>query len=177
MRCVFPVRSGWLWSALVAGLFVFGVGGCAVGERAPSFEVREGARAEATAEGVVVRFVLEGENENGFELPLREVRYRVRAGGERVFAGARVARVTLPRAGSGVGSPVIELPAAVPMEVARRSGLVGGSDPVRVRVSGSVVYVLPGSIAEIFFDSGLRRPEAGFSGEFVVEPVEAGGAG
>jgi hypothetical protein len=39
------------------------------------------------------------------------------------------------------------------------------------RVTGSVTYELPGTIAELFFDSNIRRPSQGFTeaGSFAPE--------
>lgn len=159
-----------VWALVVVALgFGLGMGGCIGEAKAPVFDVVGGRVASVSDQGVVVRFEVLGGNGNDADLPLREVSYWVEVGGERVFDGRRVARATLPR----LGEQMVELPAALRYEDALRVGLVGVVEGgVEARVGGTVVYELPGSIAELYFDSGLRRPKAGFVGTVRVEGVE-----
>jgi len=145
---------------------------CSAGASPPRFTIESARIAEVTDEGVVVVFDLEGQNPNPFALPLREVRYTVSIDGQRVFQGERIARATLPR----LATQRVTLPAAFTREQADRAGLISTAtndtttNATNARLRGSLVYELPGSIAEIFFDAGLRRPRAPFSAEATLTP-------
>ncbi len=121
----------------------------------PDFRVVEAELTGTTGEGYVVTFTLEGTNPNDFPLPLEDVTYALDRGAGLVFTGTRSAEATLP----AMGSQFVRLPVAVGGDSAGALGVY--------TLSGSVVYQLPGAIAELFFDNDLRRPSVVFeeSGE------------
>ncbi|GAB4545926.1 MAG: hypothetical protein Tsb0013_04180 [Phycisphaerales bacterium] len=126
--------------------------GC-TGAQAPSFRVVEAQLTEESSDGYVVTFTLEGENRNGFGLPLREVEYRLSLEGEEVFVGRRSAEATLPAGSTGL--------VTLPVSVAFGEG-VGLPASMGYELSGRVTYVLPGAIAELLFDNEIRKPTVGF---------------
>ncbi|MEM1424266.1 MAG: LEA type 2 family protein [Planctomycetota bacterium] len=142
---------GALWSVVM--------GGC-TGATAPTFRVLDASLTSETDEGYVVTFTLEGENTNGFELPLREVDYRLVLEGEEVFTGRRSAEVTLAADSRGV--------VTLPVSVAFGEG-VGLPASMAYELSGRVTYVLPGAIAELLFDNQIRKPRVGFGERGVLE--------
>jgi LEA14-like dessication related protein len=137
--------------------------GCA-GTSAPTFNVTAAQALERTPDGVSVVFDVAAQNDNDDPLPLREVEYTLDINGQRAFAGTRSAEATLRRN----GSQTIRLPAVV--NLARVGEITG---PARYRLSGTVKYVTPGQLAEIFFDTGVRIPTASFSGEGEVDLAAA----
>ena len=120
-----------------------------------------GAEVESvTADGLAVGVFIEAENRNEIMLPLREVRYSVSLDGRPVFTGVRS-----PEAVLGANSvQMLRLPASVDWD-----SVPAGSGPMTIRVTGDLLYVTPGRLAETFFDTGVRRPKAGFSLEGNVE--------
>ena len=133
--------------------------GC-TGASAPSFRVLDASLTSETDDGYVVTFTLEGENANGFELPLREVDYRLELDGETVFTGRRSAEVTLAAGSTGE----VRLPVSVPIVEGR-----GLPASMEYELSGRVTYVLPGAIAELLFDNQIRKPRVGFGERGVLE--------
>jgi LEA14-like dessication related protein len=141
--------------------------------RAPTLNVRKAAITNVTEEGVVIRFTLDAENTNGVELPLKKITYRLYLDGREVFKGIRSPEATLRR----LGSQSITLPAVVTVD--EQINKLQGH--VRYRIEGTLSYITPGSVAQILFDAGVRRPTVGFSdrGTLVlgVEPSEQLDAG
>ncbi|MBL0922827.1 MAG: LEA type 2 family protein [Phycisphaerales bacterium] len=125
----------------------------------PRLEVVEARIVERAPTGVVVEFTLEGDNPNAVQLPMREVSYALEVDGRRVFSGQRSAEATLRR----LGSQRFLLPAVVPA-----SEFEGDLSGAEYRVHGTVVYLAPGAIAELLFDTGLSRPTVSFSGTGVL---------
>jgi hypothetical protein len=132
-------------------------GGCA-SQPPPRITVADVAVTDQSAEGLVVTFRMLAENAGSASLPLRTVRYSVSVDGRPAFVGERRAEATAPRAGSqefilpvafslGEGKDFPSMPAAT----------------VPYTLTGSVEYELPGTIADLLFDSGIRRPTASFS--------------
>lgn len=109
-----------------------------------------------SADGQRMVLTLEGRHRNEEEFPLAEARYRVVrvSDGATVFEGVRLAEVSLPPE----GGQRFELPVAIPAAAAVVSG-----EPLRV--AGTVTYELPGTIAELLFDTRVRRPKARFAAE------------
>lgn len=134
-------------------MMLAGLGGCR-GYAAPSLSVTRVQMGERTADGMVLVFEVEAENRNAVELPLREVRYTLRLDGRPVFSGVRSPEATLRR----LGVQRFSFPAVVALGP-------GGSAPegeVSFELDGVLSYTTPGQIAEILFDSGLRRPSVSF---------------
>jgi hypothetical protein len=119
----------------------------------PTFEVVDVRLTERSGEAYVLVFTLEGTNTNLEPLPLEEVRYSLSLNGTRVFSGRRTPQATLPPE----GAQRVELPASV--RLAKGPAPEGEAD---YRLAGSMTYQIPGSIAEILFDTSIRRPSVGF---------------
>lgn len=139
---------------LVLSLSAALLGGCFSTPKPPKFEVIDAGVTQRTESGTVVTFLLKGTNENADPLPLENVSYSLSLDGREVFSGVRLAECVLP----AKGEHVLRLPVPVASDA---SGVTGGG-AAAYRLGGSIVYKIPGSIAEIFFDSGLRRPTVGF---------------
>lgn len=152
--------------AAVAALAI--LAGCS-GYRDPELRVVQTNVRDRTADGVVVDVTIEASNANGVELPLKEVRYDLLVGGQRVFSGFRSPEATLRR----YGTQQIRLPASVPADLA-----AGGSAGYEVR--GVLEYTTPGEIAEILFENDLRRPKVSFAQTGTIDlsrpgPTASGG--
>jgi hypothetical protein len=142
-------------SIVVVGLVASGavvLGGCS-STKAPRFDAVGVSGSERSAEGLVLRFSVEGANENRDPLPLRTITYALSLEGREVFRGQRSPEVTLP----GFGTRVFELPAVVP--------LAGSLPPgeIRYQITGVVEYLEPGRLNEVLFDQRARVPEAPLS--------------
>lgn len=156
-----PTRPGPGRAPAAALALSLGLGGALVGcagHTPPTLMVRDVALVEQSAEGYVLRFVLDAQNPNPQALPMRGVEYTFWLDGRRVFSGSRDAEATLRR----YGTQEIELPVSVAL-VPGASVPGGESGPVPYRISGRAVYELPGAVAETLFDSGVRRPSVRFS--------------
>ena len=142
-----------------------GGGGCAtlLGEtNDPTLDVVEARVGQVSEDGVVLRFVVEAYNGNDVDLPLRNARYALELDGQRVFEGVRSPEATLRRQ----GMQAFELPAAV--ELDERVRAMMGRE-VRWRLSGVVYYSTPGALADVLFDTNVRRPKVSFAEEGVVK--------
>jgi LEA14-like dessication related protein len=145
---------------------------------APTLKVVDARVAEQTAEGISVDFILEGSNSNGEEIPLQLVKYSLSIDGERVFKGERMAEATLRR----FGSQRFVLPVASTWENLPGAGTEPTADGPprerRYRLSGTLQYIAPGALAEVFFDTGVRRPSVSFAteGELIFTPSANGPA-
>ena len=129
----------------------------------PTFAVADIAIADSTPEATILQITLLGENTNSEPTPLYEIQYSMTIDGTVVESARRSPQATIP----AHGSQEFVFPVAVP---------VTAIDPARLavaayRVSGSVTYILPGTITELFFDSNIRRPSQNFaeSGSFAPD--------
>lgn len=129
------------------------IGGC-TSYRAPSLTVREAMITSVTDEGMVIDFTIDAENANEVELPLVVTSYRLQINGREVFRGVRSPEATLRR----LGTQQIVLPAVINFD--EKVGEL--EPPFRYRLEGQLTYITPGSIAQILFDSGVRRPKVRF---------------
>ncbi|MGP1308650.1 MAG: LEA type 2 family protein [Phycisphaerales bacterium] len=143
--------------------------GCG-GFSAPKIRVVDARVLEQTEHGVSVDFVLEGQNDNSEEIPLQVVRYSLSIDGERVFTGERMAEATLRR----FGTQTFVLPVAAEWEDLPNDRPEGDLSvrTRRYRLAGTLQYIAPGALAEVFFDTGVRRPSVRFvsEGELTVSP-------
>lgn len=155
-----PARAATTGRTLAFVACALVLSGCK-GAAPPRFEVESVSLTEQTPSGYVLTFTLQGENSNDEALPLRDVHYTLSLDGRTVFSGHRSAQATLPRN----GTQRITLPIAI----ATRPGEPQWFDEARYQLNGSVVYLLPGSIAELLFDSGLRRPSVAFGRSGVLD--------
>lgn len=135
------------------------IAGCSSYEK-PTLAVSSARISQESTEGYVIDFTLDASNPNEFEVPLERVRYTLRLGNDRVFTGTRSAEATVRR----LGTQQITLPAAIDLS---KFDMPTGDVPYEL--SGSVVYVTPGEIAELLFDAGVRRPKAGFRHRGVLD--------
>lgn len=129
----------------------------------PTFAVADIAISDSTPEATILQIKLLGENPNSEPTPLYEIQYSMTVDGKAIESARRSPEVTIP----AHGSQEFVFPVVIPVTTI---------DPARLavaayRVSGSVTYILPGSIAELFFDSNIRRPSQGFaeSGSFAPD--------
>ena len=127
--------------------------------RDPDFDVIAIRELERTQEALVLGFTLRARNPNDEALPLKQASYRLSLDGRTVFDGQRSAEAILRRFDD---AQTIELPAVVPaadFDLAR----FDQPAPVPYRLTGTVEYQTPGELAEVLFDSGVRRPKAHIS--------------
>lgn len=131
----------------------------------PTFRVSNAYVTERSPDATVLEVALDGANGNEIPLELYDVRYTVTIDGKRVFKGRRQPEATLP----ANGGHVVLVPVAIPQERIDEigSGPLTGRD---LRITGDVIYVLPGSIAELLFDSRIRRPRTRFSATVKIDP-------
>ncbi len=145
---------------------------------APTLKVVDARVVQQTTEGIAVDFIIEGSNSNGEEIPLQLVKYSLTIDGERVFRGERMAEATLRR----FGSQQFVLPVASTWENLPGAGVEPAADGPprerRYRLSGTLQYIAPGALAEVFFDTGVRRPSVNFAteGELIFTPSAEGPA-
>src|SRR5690606_26748915 len=132
-------------------------GGCS-SFQAPGLEIATVTAAQETEQGMVLSLGLNATNENEVALPLKTARYPLELNGEQVFSGQRSAEATLRRK----GTQRILLPAAFSWEAAGQTRPKG---EVSYRLRGEMSYVTPGELAELLFDTGVRRPSVRFSEE------------
>ncbi|MHC4081418.1 MAG: LEA type 2 family protein [Planctomycetota bacterium] len=130
--------------------------GCS-GYRAPAIAVNEVALTEASEEAVALAFALDIRNPNDAALRLHEFRYTLSINGKQVYAGRRAPDATL----SAAATQRITLPAVIPYH---RLGWTVDTRPAKARyvMSGRLVYIVPSTIAQLLFDSGVRRPKSSF---------------
>ncbi len=146
-----PAATPPRWFALAALALFCTLGGCSLQYRAPTLRVVDAEVTERTDAGVVIAFTVEGENPNSFELPLVHVNYALSLDGKRVFVGERLAEATLP----SNGVQRVHLPAAIPTD---RWSPAKATAETPYRLTATMVYLTPGTLAEILFDVGVRKP-------------------
>ncbi|MCA9278115.1 MAG: LEA type 2 family protein [Phycisphaeraceae bacterium] len=133
--------------------------GCSAPVSPPSIHVEPGATIiEQSDHGMVVQVNITAANPNTEPLPLRDIEYHVDMNGQRVFAGKRSAETTLRRN----DEHTISLPVVIKAD--QLTTLQAASSTVSFNVSGTMVYLVRGPIAEVLFDAGIRRPTKAFSG-------------
>lgn len=131
--------------------------GCIRQATPPTLTVTGARVIDRTAEVAIVEFDLEADNTNDIALPLRELRYEFAVDGDTVFTGSRSPEATIRR----FGSQAITVPVVVPLAELEGATLddAGG---VPYRLKGRVTYIIPGALAELLFDTNVRRPTVGF---------------
>jgi hypothetical protein len=149
-----PVRT--LFAALGPALAAAMLAGCS-SYSAPTLRVSRAEVIDRSREASVVHFTIEAQNANDVELPLRSVSYTLSKGGQPVFRGIRSPEATLRR----IGTQTFTIPAVLP-----------ASEPAGPQVytlQGTLEYIIPGSIAQILFDTGVRRPSVGFTQDVRID--------
>lgn len=144
--------------ATVLGALVFAAGCSSVSP--PSLSVSDAGLGEVTPEGRVLNFVVEAENRNDKELPLREVRYRLSLDGREVFSGVRSSEASVRR----FGSQTFRLPV-----VLRAEDLQGLEGLVPYTLRAELTYLAPGALAETLFDTGVSRPKTSFTDRGMID--------
>jgi len=149
-----PVAPRAIFSVLI-GLTIASTTACA-GTKSPGVDVTGVHLGDVTDEGYVLHFDLRMDNPNIEPLELDEVHYSVSIDGREIYRGRRSAEATL----SAGGGKTLRLPAVVtPVEGGESAPPAGD---VEYAISGTLWYLTPGELAEILFDSGVRRPSVGF---------------
>lgn len=144
--------------ALLGSVLVAGLAGCST-IKDPTFNVVGVSEGERTGEALVLNFTIQADNPNAEPLPLKEASYALTLNDVEVFSGQRDAQVTLRR----YGSHTFTLPAVVPADRFDLASFDAGAsaEGVRYDLTGTVQYLAPGALAEVLFDTGVRRPKAG----------------
>ncbi len=149
-------------SLLILLLALSAIPACTV-YRDPVVSVVEAAVTE-TGDGLVgLGFTLVLENPNPQPLALHEFSYTLAMDGAPAYHGRWAASATLP----ANGTRQLTIPAIVRYD---QLGWTAASAPSQARYDlvGHVFYLAPGDIAEILFDTGVRRPKAAFTAHGVV---------
>jgi hypothetical protein len=133
--------------------------GC-TGYAPPRLEVTDARIVETSPDATVVRFTFEAENPNESELPLREIRYSVWIEGREVFGGIRSPESTLRR----LGAQSFTIPAVI-------AAAEAPAPAASYTIEGTLVYITPGSFAQVLFETGVRRPSVGFRHEGTLAPA------
>ncbi len=154
------------WRPAPAGLILLlalsAIPACTV-YRDPVVSVVDAAVTE-TGEGLVgLGFILVLENPNEQPLALHEFSYTLAMDGAPTYRGRWAASATLP----ANGTRQLTIPAIVRYD---QLGWTASSAPSQATYDqvGHDLYLAPGDIAEILFDTGVRRPKASFAAHGVV---------
>lgn len=150
-------------AASLAGMVVLAAGVAGCGQRAPMVAVAAVTLGDSSDEALVLQFQLELVNRGSEPLRLREFRYQLSVDGKPVFQGRRAAEATL---GAGA-TRRMQVPVVLRYD---RVGWTATDRPAEIpyTMSGSLLYVSPGELAEILFDTGVRKPTVGFGGKGTI---------
>ncbi len=133
-------------------------GGCS-SLRPPQAAITRITLTTAGEEALGLRCQLEVSNPNRESVELRHVLYSVSIDGTPVYKGKRAMRLILiPE-----DTRTLELPVVVRYDHMQwgSAGVVPAE--VRYELSGELHYIMPGEIAEILLDTGVRKPHVNFS--------------
>lgn len=111
--------------------------------------------AARSEEGVRLEFLARISNPNAGALPLKEFTYEFAMNGDAEFQTRRAAGATL----GGESSQLITLPVILTPDEAAR---VLDGQARSYTLSGELIYVAPGALAEALFDTGLQTPSVSF---------------
>ncbi|MCW5764643.1 MAG: LEA type 2 family protein [Phycisphaeraceae bacterium] len=125
----------------------------------PSIRVSRIVMGERSAEAVVVNFHLAADNPNDEIFPARLARYTVSVNGRQVFSGERSPEIAL----RNDAEQEFRLPATISLA----DGPLSGRQPYAI--SGSLQYTTPGQLAEVLFDTGVRRPSVSFASSGTID--------
>jgi len=141
----------WVMGGASAGVCVL-LGGCAP---TPTLQVMDATMIEASAEAVVVAVRVRATNIGDDGLPLRIASYTLSIGGKSATV-TRSPEATL----RARGEQEFIVPAALLLSASERAGMASAP----FTITGSVSYVPPGRIADVFFEWGVYRPSAPING-------------
>lgn len=134
---------------------------------APSLAIETVTLVDESPDGVVLELTLSARNDNEVPLPLRQVEYEFSLGPAGPdgwtgsFRGVRSAEATL----RADGTQTIVLPAAFSLEPGQRVP----EGPVPYRFSADLQYITPGALADVLFDTGVRRPTVTFNRDGIID--------
>lgn len=131
--------------------------GCATGGT-PTLDVKGFAVSDRSDEAVALDVLVDVGNLTVEPIDLVVFNYRVAVDGQNVFAAEWNALNTAP-AGR---FQVVELPAIIRYEDVEWSP-AAPLPTSRMTVNGSLTYLKPGTLTEILFDTGVRRPKVSFA--------------
>lgn len=114
----------------------------------PDVDVVSMRVGERTEEGVVIDVEIAGANRSKKDLRLRDMRYWLSLDGERVFEGRRAPQATF----SALGVQSFTAPIAIAAEDLPESGAAD------YQFGAAITYLIPGALAEAFFELRLRQP-------------------
>ena len=158
-RALAEIARAWCSCALITVLAM--AGGCNVAQ-SPRIEVASATLTSSTDQAASIDIALVLSNPNDEPLPLIQFDYAVSLDGKTVFEGRRAALATLSKG----DERTLTVPAVVVYENTAWRAETG--TPPKVRVSGTLQYRVSGTIAELLFDFGVRKPKAHFAGERVL---------
>ncbi len=154
------IRSRTHTAAFILLLSWTALGAACSGVRDPSMIVNNASIIERTDEALSVQFTMNLNNPNDQPLELLTFDYDLEIDGEHVYSGLRAAQATL----AARGSREIHIPAVISYEAAEwRSDQL--PQQTRYEISGTLRYMTPGEIARILYETGVRKPCAGFESE------------
>ena len=125
--------------------------------RAPRITLASVSVAEITDEALALQINLDLQNPNTTALGLDELRYTITVDGTLAFVGRRAAGRTL----SSLETRRLTLPGVIDFETIGWSPS-SGPRQVRYSVRGALWYKTPSEIAQLLFDTGMRRPKVTF---------------
>jgi hypothetical protein len=144
--------------ALLTLLSALALAGCTIYQN-PKIAFGDATPAEMTDEAMRIDVLVDLVNPNQEPLDLIRFSYRFVVDGRTLFEGRRAAQATL----SARGERRLTLPVIIRFEDVDWDA---GSLPESLdwSISGSLLYLTPGELAEILLDLGVRKPTARFRG-------------
>jgi LEA14-like dessication related protein len=132
--------------------------GCS-GYRDPQIAVASASIIETTDDAMTLRFDIDLANPNAEPLKLVEFDYHVTVNGAKAYSGKRAAQATL----ASDGRRQVQVPAVLRFD---NLGWTPQTAPTLIHysIAGNLEYITPGEVAQILFDTGVRKPHASFSG-------------
>lgn len=160
-----PARSC-LLVILLSGLLP--LAGC-TNFKPPSIELSNVRLVERTDEAAAFHFDLVLENPNDEPIELREFRYELSLDDGQVYQGRRAAFSTLHPSAVDDLSLEMSLPAVVRFDQLDGAAL---PDDLAYQLSGTLLYLTTGELAEILLDTGVKKPRVRFamSGRLDLHP-------
>lgn len=137
---------------------------CGIGQ-APRIDVVSATLTDQTdvAAGIDVELRLRNPNADD-SLPLLDFEYTVSLDGQQVYEGRREAQATL----SPDSVRVLSVPAVLVYD--KTTWRPDSGTMPRVAITGQLKYRTPGTIADLLFDFGVRKPKVRFAGEQTLTP-------
>ena len=147
--------------------FLAAMSGCS-GFREPVITIVDAQVTERSDIAIGLGLRLDLANSNNEPVELFEFTYAITINGAGTYRGKWSASATLP----ANGSRQLVIPAVVRYD---QLGWTENSMPAEARfdVSGSLLYIAPGDIAEILFDTGVRKPKVSFNGQGILRIAES----